>query len=1030
MESIKDILWSQIKALQPSLLTKKPHFNFITFHYFFVLVLTFVGSVLIFGPGKGNLRYIDSLFFAAGGATQAGLNTVDVNLITTYQQCVVFVIAGVANPMAINSFVVMLRLYWFEKRFQHIVQEARLRRATLSKSKSKHTGDPSRLEHGVNGRHITVIHNGAPARVANDGSYLGPLTKAATDGATDGAANKAANGAANGDARGQVNGTAIGAAVRTANGAANGVTLPSSDENGAATGRDGPAADRNITPAEVFDSRRQEITFAPTVKRSDGLGEDVVKLPPRLTDEEHIAILQRQRNQTDDDVLRIPGPRDVERGILPSRVVRRKPTDEHEIRRPSPPLSPQSTGPAGGRTPSNASVDSLQLSQPTKAALPSNGREEGEGSDARDEREEREERQESVKRNDDGQNDDGVENVEERGRPRSRQGITIQEPPKPSQMDGLPKPSEREELEIDARALVDTFASFRTRRPHIFDSRKKDHRDSGVRGGRGDGDGDGDGEGEDKDDYPLRQTLTGRSRRRQTLQNLKTAFTRDKEDNKPAPYLSWEPTLGRNSAFLGLTEEQREELGGIEYRSLKTLALVLLVYFWGFWLLGVVCLLPWIMRSATYGAVVDAASQSRVWWGFFTPHSAFMDLGLTLTPDSMNSFNTAVFPLLLMSFLIVIGNTGFPVMLRFVIWVASLVVPRYSGLYEELKFLLDHPRRCFTLLFPSDATWWLFWLLVIMNGLDLLFFCILDLGNGPIFALPAGIRVLDGLFQAFSTRTAGFSCVNLSVLHPAVQASYLIMMYISVFPIAISVRRTNVYEENSLGVYNKGGMDDPVDGTGLEYVGAHLRRQLSFDLWYLFIGFFILTISEGSRLQANEFSMFAVLFEVVSAYGTVGMSLGFPGGNASLCSRFSVVGKLVIIAMMIRGRHRGLPYGLDRAILLPNESLLEKEAARAAEASGAAAAMTSAARRPSSVSLDTQAPALRASSTNRERRRSRSMDRVNTNILTQFLHPGPSVPHKPHNPPVPRASFSDPFSDGSTARATGVEITDQAQRMQ
>ena len=48
-----------------------------------------------------------------------------------------------------------------------------------------------------------------------------------------------------------------------------------------------------------------------------------------------------------------------------------------------------------------------------------------------------------------------------------------------------------------------------------------------------------------------------------------------KETERAAPYLSWQPTIGRNSAFIDLTEEQREELGGIEYRSLKTLALVL-----------------------------------------------------------------------------------------------------------------------------------------------------------------------------------------------------------------------------------------------------------------------------------------------------------------------------------------------------------------------------------------------------------------------------------------------------------------------
>lgn len=69
----------------------------------------------------------------------------------------------------------------------------------------------------------------------------------------------------------------------------------------------------------------------------------------------------------------------------------------------------------------------------------------------------------------------------------------------------------------------------------------------------------------------------------------------------------------------------------------------------------------------------------------------------------------------------------------------------------------------------------------------------------------------------------------------------------------------------------------------------------------------------------------AVLFEIVSAYGTVGLSLGYPTINASLSAEFTVLSKLVIIAMQIRGRHRGLPYELDRAILLPSEALHKKE---------------------------------------------------------------------------------------------------------
>jgi hypothetical protein len=150
------------------------------------------------------------------------------------------------------------------------------------------------------------------------------------------------------------------------------------------------------------------------------------------------------------------------------------------------------------------------------------------------------------------------------------------------------------------------------------------------------------------------------------------------------------------------------------------------------------------------------------------------------------------------------------------------------------------------------------------------------------------------------------------------------MMYISIFPIAISMRQTNVYEEKSLGVWSS---DDEEDQES-SYLGTHLRRQLSFDLWFVFLGFFLIAIIEGGRLENTNdfaFTLFSVLFEIVSAYGTVGLSLGYPGINASFSAEFKTLSKLIIIAMQIRGRHRGLPYALDRAILLPSESLHKKE---------------------------------------------------------------------------------------------------------
>ncbi|KAI1393418.1 potassium transport protein TRK1/TRK2 [Hypoxylon trugodes] len=835
------------QALRPSFLSKNPHFNFITAHYFWIIGWTIIGSILIFASAKGQLAYIDALFFASGANTQAGLNTVDANLLNTFQQLVIYFLTMLSNPITIHSSVVFLRLYWFEKRFQHIAKEATSRRVSLAKSRTKAKATAADVEKGVNGRNIMVMHNTAKSsRMTNDGILLDDYT---------------------------INGTT------------KQDTLPNGFDH--IDDVDHKDQDQDRPPQRPAPP---QIKFSDQVKRSDALEsdeDDEVALPQKRTDAEHIAILERQRN-ADKSVLRIPGPRDADRGALPEEL-----DDE----------GPEGPDPAN-RKRRESSVEGPR--RPTSA-------------------------------------------LHLASRPADRQPtITIEEPVKRRREEhDLP-----EEIAEDVEAAAHTLGVFKFRKPR-------------------------------KEGEKLHHTDTGASTSRiNPLQKIKSVLTQGKEED-PMPYLSWQPTLGRNSAFLGLSEEQREELGGIEYRSLKTLALVLTIYFFGYTFFGMICLVPWIVNNNDYyGQIIDAAGQSRVWWGFFTANSAFMDLGLTLTPDSMNSFNTAIFPLLIMSFLIILGNTGFPIMLRFMIWLFSLIAPRNSGLWEELRFLMDHPRRCFTLLFPSNATWWLFFILVALNGIDLILFIILDLHDSAVDGLPLNIRFLDGWFQATATRTAGFSCISLSEIHPAVQTSYLIMMYISVFPVAISIRRTNVYEEKSLGVYSTAYDVDDNEQSSMSYVGTHLRRQLSFDLWYIFVGYFILTISEGPRLMSGDFSMFAVLFEVVSAYGTVGLSLGYTGVNASLCSQFTVVGKLVIIAMQIRGRHRGLPYGLDRAVLLPSEHLNRKEAEEGE---------LRLQRRHSAMSIG-HPPHHHRRPSSAARGRSRSVDR--RHMLTGLLHPGPV--HPPH----------------------------------
>ncbi|KAH8591059.1 cation transport protein-domain-containing protein [Bisporella sp. PMI_857] len=842
MFSIPIEVWGHIRSLKPAFLSRHPHFNFITVHYFWLIGMIFFCSICLYA--RSDLDYTDALFLASGAATQSGLNTIDINLLNTWQQAMILVTTLVTTPIAINTYVVFLRLYWFERRFQDVVKRAKMNRRTIARSFSKTKTEERDIgleESGVQGRPIFVVHNGTPANgKTNDGTLAGNSNEHDAQHNRD---------TVSGD----------------------NAKYDSSDSN-----------EESLKP--ISSTYTPQIKFADQVTGSDGMNDEELRVPTQRTQEEHIAFLQRQRNP-ESDILRIPGPRDADAGATPHFV------DEADAN-----LSRIMSG----DTSAIASRRGSDISHLGDAApIP-------------------------VRRN-----------------------ITIQEPEPRSQVEHL-----TQDAAAMKYALGGPLTPLRRRTDGLFSGEKTSLGEDNLHPNRG-------------------------RKRAGTFTSLKRVLSANKQDYG-TPYLTWEPTVGRNSEFTDLSEEQREELGGIEYRALKTLALILVLYYLGFFTLGVISLVPWIMQSDTYGPVVKEDGQGRPWWGIFTATSAFTDLGFTLTPDSMISFQSAIWPLLLMSFLIIIGNTGFPIMLRFIIWVSSHIVPS-SGLFEELRFLLDHPRRCFTLLFPSRATWWLFWILVLLNGVDLMFFIILDLGNTVVTQLPVNIRVLDGWFQAVSTRTAGFAVVNLAVLHPAIQVSYLVMMYISILPIAISVRRTNVYEEKSLGIYGSAAEEHNDEGEP-SYVGAHLRRQLSFDLWYIFLGLFIISIAEGGKLQSGDdsFTMFSVLFEIVSAYGTVGLSLGYTNTDTSLSAQFNVLSKLVIIAMQIRGRHRGLPYELDKAILLPSEHLQEQEA--------------EAARLKRSNTLGMAGVSSGAMKTASLRGRSRSRQGKAANVLGNLLHMGPPIP--------------------------------------
>jgi Trk-type K+ transport system membrane component len=200
------------------------------------------------------------------------------------------------------------------------------------------------------------------------------------------------------------------------------------------------------------------------------------------------------------------------------------------------------------------------------------------------------------------------------------------------------------------------------------------------------------------------------------------------------------------------------------------------------------------------------------------------------------------------------------------------------------------------------------------------------------------------------------------------------MMYISVYPVVITMRHSNVYEERSLGIYADepesttdseealvGSPRDSMIGRPLQRsgtfigqalkhavtfqgVGVHepqqpgeesrisfvthqIQGQLAHDLWLLVLAVLVITTIETGNFLGDPvtFSVFNVIFEVVSAYGCVGISVGLPTQAYSFSGAWHAASKLVLCVVMLRGRHRGLPVALDRAVRLPGDNLYNDE---------------------------------------------------------------------------------------------------------
>ncbi|MDR4935465.1 TrkH family potassium uptake protein [Rossellomorea marisflavi] len=286
--------------------------------------------------------------------------------------------------------------------------------------------------------------------------------------------------------------------------------------------------------------------------------------------------------------------------------------------------------------------------------------------------------------------------------------------------------------------------------------------------------------------------------------------------------------------------------------------------------------------------------EQGLYYSLFHSVSAFNNAGFGLWSDSMMQFVGNPVINFTLSFLFIIGGVGFTVLVD--AWKSRAF--RKLSLHSKIMILG-------TLLINVAATLIIF---------------ILEYNNpGTLGHLSLGDKGLASYFQAVTPRTAGFNTLDYGEMESPTILFTVLLMFIgagsastgggiklTTFLMILLAVGAFLREKKDIKIFRR-SIDQPI-----------ILKSLAIStlsVLLVFSALFVLTISEkGADFQT-------LLFEVVSAFGTVGLSMNFS-------PELSTVGKWIIIFVMFAGKMGPLTlaYSLSRPgkekIRYPKEDIL------------------------------------------------------------------------------------------------------------
>ncbi|UBH09323.1 TrkH family potassium uptake protein [Macrococcus armenti] len=257
--------------------------------------------------------------------------------------------------------------------------------------------------------------------------------------------------------------------------------------------------------------------------------------------------------------------------------------------------------------------------------------------------------------------------------------------------------------------------------------------------------------------------------------------------------------------------------------------------------------------------------------GLFAAVSATTNGGLDITGDSLISYADDYFVQTITMFLIILGAIGFPVLI-------------------EVKSYITNKLPNFRFSLFAKLTISTYLILLVVGTIVIYVFEI----NHAFKDISWHKALFYAMFQSSTTRSAGLTTIDLNGLSDATQFFMSGLMFIGSSPSSVGggIRTTTFaililflmnYSNgrNSIKVFNK--EIDPID-INRAFAVMVLATLICFSGLLLILSF-----------EDGKYDLLAIFFEVMSAFGTCGLSLGITGDLTSLS-------KIVIMILMFIGR--------------------------------------------------------------------------------------------------------------------------------